>query len=52
MTFIKGYREEAESIFAADDGCCYDPDNDTVILGAAGFRNPFSYFNKSTFIYV
>ena len=51
-TGFQGYSKEVEAIFDEDDDCCYDPNNDSVILGASGIFNPVKYFNSSTYIYV
>merc|ERR1711934_487950 len=37
---MDGYKKEVEEIFDEDDDCCYDPNNDSVILGASGIFNP------------
>ena len=49
---FQGYLKEVEAIFDEDDDCCYDPNNDSVILGASGIFNSVKYFNSSTYIYV
>ena len=51
-TGFQGYSKEVEAIFDEDDDCCYDPNNDSVILGASGIFNPVKYFNSSTYIYI